>query len=188
MVIQPAHQDGDQGARACAAAAHRGLPPGTADPGATGALAGSAPRMAGYATERVFRFPNGARLRLGYCDGQNDVYQYQGQEYDVIGLEEATHFTEEDWKAELALHDEHFDKLAYHLPQELVATKAQMEARILGRRQVCNRETGAAARGGGCSIRVPLKAPTPTINSCFKSLSNRQGIPSILLIRQGNVF
>lgn len=35
------------------------------------------------ATERVFRFPNGSRLKLGYCDGANDVYQYQGQEYDV---------------------------------------------------------------------------------------------------------
>lgn len=46
------------------------------------------------AAERVFRFPTGSRLRLGYCDGENDVYQYQGQEYDVIGLEEATHFTE----------------------------------------------------------------------------------------------
>lgn len=30
------------------------------------------------AAERVFRFPNGSRLRLGYCDGVNDVYQYQG--------------------------------------------------------------------------------------------------------------
>ena len=50
------------------------------------------------ASERVFRFPNGARLRLGYCDGQNDVYQYQGQEYDAIGLEEATHFTEEQMR------------------------------------------------------------------------------------------
>ncbi|MBE5784855.1 MAG: hypothetical protein E7330_03565 [Clostridiales bacterium] len=49
-------------------------------------------------TERTFRFPNGARLRLGYCDGANDVYQYQGQEYDVIGLEEATHFTEEQMR------------------------------------------------------------------------------------------
>ncbi|HWQ57693.1 MAG TPA: phage terminase large subunit [Clostridia bacterium] len=55
--------------------------------------------VAGYnAAERVFRFPNGARLRLGYCDGANDVYQYQGQEYDVIGLEEATHFTEEQMR------------------------------------------------------------------------------------------
>lgn len=50
------------------------------------------------ATERIFRFPNGARIRLGYCDGQNDVYQYQGQEYDVIGLEEATHFTEDQMR------------------------------------------------------------------------------------------
>ncbi len=47
------------------------------------------------ATERVFRFPNGSRIKLGYCDGANDIYQYQGQEYDVIGMEEATHFTEE---------------------------------------------------------------------------------------------
>jgi phage terminase large subunit len=48
--------------------------------------------------ERVFRFCNGSRIRLGYCDGANDVYQYQGQEYDVIGLEEATHFTEEQMR------------------------------------------------------------------------------------------
>lgn len=45
-------------------------------------------------TEKVFRFPNGSRLKFGYCDSEHDVYQYQGQEYDVIALEEATHFTE----------------------------------------------------------------------------------------------
>lgn len=44
--------------------------------------------------EKSFTFPNGSRIRLGYCDSESDVYQYQGQEYDVIGLEEATHFTE----------------------------------------------------------------------------------------------
>lgn len=44
--------------------------------------------------EKSFTFPNGARIRLGYCDTEVDVYQYQGQQYDVIGLEEATHFTE----------------------------------------------------------------------------------------------
>jgi len=45
-------------------------------------------------TQRVFLFPNGSRVKLGYCDKESDVYQYQGQEYDVVGLEEATHFTE----------------------------------------------------------------------------------------------
>lgn len=43
--------------------------------------------------ERAFTYPNGSRIRLGYCDHENDIYQYQGQEYDVIGIEEATHFT-----------------------------------------------------------------------------------------------
>ncbi|HPF54112.1 MAG TPA: phage terminase large subunit [Clostridia bacterium] len=46
-------------------------------------------------TRRTFTFPNGSVIRLGYCDAAKDVYQYQGQEYDVVGLEEATHFTEE---------------------------------------------------------------------------------------------
>lgn len=42
----------------------------------------------------AFLFPNGARLRLGYCDNEADVLQYQGQAYDVIFMEEATQFTE----------------------------------------------------------------------------------------------
>ena len=44
-------------------------------------------------TERVFLFPNGSRIRLGYCETEKDIYQYQGQEYDVIGVEECTHFS-----------------------------------------------------------------------------------------------
>ena len=46
--------------------------------------------------ERAFIFPNGSRLMLGYCDNEGDLPQYQGQEYDVIIFEEATHFPE-DW-------------------------------------------------------------------------------------------
>jgi phage terminase large subunit len=42
----------------------------------------------------AFLFPNGSRLRLGYCDTESDAIQYQGQAYDVIFLEEATQFTE----------------------------------------------------------------------------------------------
>lgn len=45
-------------------------------------------------TEKAFIFPNGSRIRLGFCDAEKDVFQYQGTEYDVIGFEEATHFTE----------------------------------------------------------------------------------------------
>lgn len=56
--------------------------------------------VARYAsTEKEFRFPNGSRIRLGYCDSENDVLQFQGQAYEVIGLEEATHFTERQFFA-----------------------------------------------------------------------------------------
>lgn len=45
-------------------------------------------------TDKAFLFPNGSRLKFGYCDGEADVLQYQGQEYDIIFLDEATQFTE----------------------------------------------------------------------------------------------
>lgn len=52
-------------------------------------------RIAQYKTqEKVFDFPNGSRIKLGYCDSETDVLQYQGQAYEVIFIEEATHFTE----------------------------------------------------------------------------------------------
>ena len=42
----------------------------------------------------------------------------------VIGMDHA------DWKQELALHDELFKQLAYHLPAELSATKARIAAEL----------------------------------------------------------
>lgn len=45
-------------------------------------------------TEHALLFPNGSRIKFGYCDSENDVLQYQGQEYDIIFLDEATQFTE----------------------------------------------------------------------------------------------
>jgi phage terminase large subunit len=46
------------------------------------------------AQNKEFKFPNGARMKFGYCAAESDVLQYQGQAYDVIFLEEATQFTE----------------------------------------------------------------------------------------------
>ncbi|MBQ9084567.1 MAG: phage terminase large subunit [Clostridia bacterium] len=40
------------------------------------------------------RFVNGSCIDFGYCAGENDVYQYQSAEYDVIRFDELTHFTE----------------------------------------------------------------------------------------------
>lgn len=44
--------------------------------------------------DKCFYFPNGSILELGYCASESDVLQYQGQEYDVIFMDEATQFTE----------------------------------------------------------------------------------------------
>ena len=45
-------------------------------------------------TEKYFLFPNGSRIIFGYCSNEIDAAQYQGNEYDVIALDEATQFTE----------------------------------------------------------------------------------------------
>ena len=43
------------------------------------------------------RFKNGSLIDFGYCAAENDVYQYQSAEYDVIRFDELTHFTENQY-------------------------------------------------------------------------------------------
>lgn len=45
-------------------------------------------------SDKAFTFPNGSRLKFGYCDSESDVLQYQGQEFDIIMIDEATQFSE----------------------------------------------------------------------------------------------
>lgn len=45
-------------------------------------------------TDKAFEFSNGSVLKLGYCDRDDDVDQYQGQQYDIIAFDEATQLTE----------------------------------------------------------------------------------------------
>ncbi len=46
------------------------------------------------ATTHCGKFSNGSLIDFGYCATENDVYQYQSAEYDVIRFDELTHFTE----------------------------------------------------------------------------------------------
>ena len=46
------------------------------------------------ASSHVGKFKNGSIIDFGYCAAENDVYQYQSAEYDVIRFDELTHFTE----------------------------------------------------------------------------------------------
>ena len=45
-------------------------------------------------SEKVFTFPNGSTINFGYCNADKDLNQYQGSEYDVIFLDEATQLQE----------------------------------------------------------------------------------------------
>ncbi len=57
-------------------------------------------KSVGYsAGARVFRFKNGSRIDLGYLAHDSDTTHYQGQEYDIIAIDEATQFTEYQFAA-----------------------------------------------------------------------------------------
>ena len=45
-------------------------------------------------SEKRLVFPNGSGISLGYCSSNRDVLRYQGQEYDIIAIDEATQLTE----------------------------------------------------------------------------------------------
>lgn len=45
-------------------------------------------------SKHVWTFQNGSIIDFSYIAIENDVYQYQSAEYDVIRFDELTHFTE----------------------------------------------------------------------------------------------
>ena len=45
-------------------------------------------------TDKALCFDNGSRIYLGYCAADRDALRYQGQEYDVIAIDEATQLSE----------------------------------------------------------------------------------------------
>ena len=45
-------------------------------------------------SKHTLRFNNGSIIDFGFCDNESDVYKYQSAEYDVIRIDEATHFTQ----------------------------------------------------------------------------------------------
>jgi phosphoenolpyruvate carboxykinase (GTP) len=60
-----------------------------------------------------------------YGDLKWDGLEFSEQQFATI-----TSIDKAAWQAELKLHSELFDKLKYHLPAELEATKAALEKRL----------------------------------------------------------
>ena len=56
------------------------------------------PKAVWRESEKLWRFPSGARIEFGYLEKDGDVYQYQGQEFTWIGFDELTQLpTEFPW-------------------------------------------------------------------------------------------
>jgi phage terminase large subunit len=49
-------------------------------------------------SKHIVTWKNGSTTRFGYCRNEGDVYQYQGAEFQFIGLDELTHFTLKQWQ------------------------------------------------------------------------------------------
>ncbi|MGB0036505.1 MAG: hypothetical protein WBP79_13630 [Candidatus Acidiferrales bacterium] len=49
-------------------------------------------------SKHVVTWKNGSTTRFGYCQRENDVYQYQGAEFLFIGIDELTLFTLRQWQ------------------------------------------------------------------------------------------
>ena len=45
-------------------------------------------------SEKAISFTNGSKIFFGYCSCDRDVLRYQGQEYDIIAIDEATQLSE----------------------------------------------------------------------------------------------
>ena len=48
--------------------------------------------------DKLMYFPNGSTIKFGYLKNESDTHQYQGAEYDVIFLDEATQLSEDQMK------------------------------------------------------------------------------------------
>ena len=55
---------------------------------------------------------------------------WEGVDFSEQQFAQITSIDKDAWREELKLHTELFDKLAYRLPQELVATKQKLEQQL----------------------------------------------------------
>ena len=86
-------------------------------------------RVLKWMLERVEGSAQGEEHPFGVSPRYEDL-SWQGLDFSADQFDQVTATDAAAWKAELALHNELFAQLAHHLPAELPATKARIEARL----------------------------------------------------------
>ena len=88
-------------------------------------------RVLKWMLERIDGKAHGVDNVFGVTPGYEDL-TWKGLPFTPAQFEQVTHIDKAAWKTELGLHAELFHQLAYHLPPELLETKAKIAARLNG--------------------------------------------------------
>ncbi|WP_020655884.1 phosphoenolpyruvate carboxykinase (GTP) [Massilia niastensis] len=86
-------------------------------------------RVLKWILDRAEGSSGGAEHLFGTTPNYGDL-NWEGVEFTETQFVQITSIDKDAWREELTLHTELFDKLAYRLPQELVATKAKLEKQL----------------------------------------------------------
>jgi phosphoenolpyruvate carboxykinase (GTP) len=86
-------------------------------------------RVLKWMLERVEGKGQGVENIFGISPRYQDL-SWKGLDFSQAQFDQVTSIDKAAWRAELDLHTELFTQLAYHLPAELTATKAQLETRL----------------------------------------------------------
>jgi phosphoenolpyruvate carboxykinase (GTP) len=86
-------------------------------------------RVLKWMLERVEGRAQGRENVFGVTPSYQDL-NWEGLDFSAAQYDQVTGVDAGAWRAELSLHDELFKQLAWHLPAELTATKARIEARL----------------------------------------------------------
>ena len=87
-------------------------------------------RVLQWLIERVEGSAQGGDEHAFGTSPRYDDLNWKGLDFSRAQFEQVTNIDPAAWRTELALHEELFQQLAYHLPAEIAATKASIEARL----------------------------------------------------------
>jgi phosphoenolpyruvate carboxykinase (GTP) len=83
-------------------------------------------RVLKWMIDRLEGTAAGAENGFGISPTYSEI-TWTGLDFSQAQFNSVTSLDKDAWKQEFALHDEHFTQLAYHLPKELLQTKAKLE-------------------------------------------------------------
>jgi len=86
-------------------------------------------RVLKWMIDRLEGTAAGVENGFGVSPAYSEI-NWTGLDFNQAQFDSATSLDKGAWKQEFALHDELFTQLAYHLPKELVETKAKLEQRL----------------------------------------------------------